>query len=222
MNARAGLAALVLSAGAALPGFGTIDGGGQHREHERITRAAVACAAADASEDCFQPRSIDQLAGHGNGFGAVGAPDRTEVSVPAGCFVVPDSSPGVGGCGRRVTHAALNKDTGLIDPVTGVATSPSTPRGRVGDNFAKAVTGAVVETRHQWQAFGEALRREYGPRQAATMTCVLTHDDPAEDCAGSARTVTAPVLIVVLMFLAIHVRRRRWPGTSHRDRGGRP
>ena len=61
-------------------GFGTIDGGGQHREHERITRAAMACP---GDGDCFQPRSLDQLAGHGKGFGAVGSPDLTEVSNPA-------------------------------------------------------------------------------------------------------------------------------------------
>ena len=64
--------------------FGTIDGGGQNREHERITRAAVACPAGTGSDgDCFEPRSADQLAGHGKRFGAIGSPDLTEVSDPA-------------------------------------------------------------------------------------------------------------------------------------------
>src|SRR4051794_1071505 len=64
--------------------FGTIEGGGQSREHERITRAAVACpAGTDSYGVCFEPRSADQLAGHGNQFGAVGAPDLTETSDPA-------------------------------------------------------------------------------------------------------------------------------------------
>ena len=64
--------------------FGTIEGGGQHREHERITRAALACpAGAGSFGDCFEPKSSDQLAGRRTSFGAVGAPDRTEVSDPA-------------------------------------------------------------------------------------------------------------------------------------------
>ena len=63
--------------------FGTIETGGQHREHERITRAALACAG-DAGSDpyCFEPRSIDYLAGHVRAFGAVGAPDNDELSDP--------------------------------------------------------------------------------------------------------------------------------------------
>jgi hypothetical protein len=360
------LASLILGAGvvvfpAPAAGFGTIEGGGQHREHERITRAALACAADGSPDDgCFQPRSVDQLAGHGAGFGAVGMPDRTEASVPAahcddadfvagdypqtreaatelllscvghlrdrfreavdragdlldtrgrvvpaevrldgdcvfdaareerakcttlesfgralhgvqdfyshsswadeadparpigpgnpaglnlpapsavldlsgtdrppipddlttGCFVVPDSAPGVGRCGRRVTHAALNKDTGLIDPVTGAATDPATPRGRVGRNFEKAVTGAVVETRHQWRDFGKALRRAYGTRRAATMTCALTSDDPADQCAGSGRTAVVRSLSVVAAVAALVAGavwlRRRGPGTVTR------
>ena len=64
-------------------GFGTIDSGGQQREHERITRAALACAGeADAEPDCFEPRSMDYLAGHDREFGAVGAPDNDELSDP--------------------------------------------------------------------------------------------------------------------------------------------
>ena len=38
------LLAWVASAPASAAAFGTIDSGGQHREHERITRAALACA----------------------------------------------------------------------------------------------------------------------------------------------------------------------------------
>src|SRR4051812_28250589 len=83
------LTAFVLAVWMVLPtssasGFGTIDSGGQHREHERITRAALSCAGADHSDvHCFQPRSIDFLAGHDHEFGAVGAPDSDEISVPA-------------------------------------------------------------------------------------------------------------------------------------------
>jgi len=355
MGARLGsglLAVLVLvgSVGS-VPGpaaaFGTIDGGGQHREHERITRAAVACRARTGSTgDCFEPRSVDQLAGHGKGFGAVGAPDFTEVSNPAahcdnadflaggypqtreeatarlldcvhhlrrrfreavdsakglldekgqisdpevdlatdctldangehrakcktleafgralhgaqdfyshsnwtdaadltrpieadnppglnlpapspvldlrgsntppvpgnlttGCFVLRDSVPGVGACERRVTHAALNKDTGLVDPTTGTASGPTTPRGRVGSDFARAVAAAIVETRHQWHEFQVALVSYYGSRRASLMACALTHDDPPNGCRDRRlAAVTLAVSSVLAVVLGVGI-----------------
>jgi hypothetical protein len=347
--------------------FGTVEGGGQHREHERITRAAVACPAGTGSDgDCFEPRSVDQLAGTGKRFGAVGAPDLTETSDPAahcddadvvagsypqtrdeatarlgecvdhlqgrfreaidsakglldgngqivgpevdlgtecvfgaateqrakcatleafgralhgaqdfyshsnwadeadpgrpidadnppglnlpapspvldlrgsgtptvprdlttGCFVVPDTVPGVKACQLRVTHAALNKDTGLIDPITGTTSDPTTPRGKVGNNFAKAVAGAMVETRHQWQDLRDALEARYGSAAASLMACTLTHDDPLNDCpersrAGLALAISGLLVIVlgagILMVLVRH--RRRGNGTSRSSAG---
>jgi hypothetical protein len=361
------LASLVLSGYIVLvpnsaAGFGTIEGGGQNREHERITRAAVACPAGTGSDgDCFEPRSVDQLAGHGRGFGAVGAPDLTEVSDPAahcddadflvghypqtrdeasarlldcvnhlrrrfreaidsakdllddegqiigsevnlgtdcgldanteqrakceslegfgralhgaqdfyshsnwadaadpsrptgadnppglnlpapspvldlrgssaptvprdlttGCFVLRDSVPGVGVCEQRVTHAAINKDNGLVDQSTGTTTSPTTPRGKVESNFAKAVAGAMVETRHQWQDFRAALETSYGARKGALMACALTHDDPLNDCRGRSRAVVVLAITGVLIgvlgigLLLFQVRRRqRLDGTK--------
>src|SRR3954452_12751876 len=321
----AALAAVVLSA--STPGsaaaFGTIESGGQNREHERITRAALACAADTASDtDCFEPRTLDSLAGHAREFGAVGSPDRDELSLPAahcdnvdflagdyprtrdqatstlidcvkqlqlrfreglesagaildgkgdvlpeevgvdpecdfadsgdarakcgvlegfgrvlhgaqdfyahsnwadaadptqpvgvdnppgldlpgpspvldlrssatpsvppeltgGCFALRDQVPGVGECAGRITHAGLNKDRGLIDPVSGMTTDPTTRRGMVGENFAKAVAGAIAETRRQWQDFRSELTERYGRERAQVMICVLTHDNPSSDC----------------------------------------
>lgn len=312
---------IVLPAGPAAA-FGTIDGGGQHREHERLTRAALSCAGTASSDrDCFAARSMDQLAGRGRGFGAIGAPDSDEISDPAahcdnadflsgsyprtrgeattqltacidhlrtrfrqgvdsaedllddqgrvvrdevildadcrfsgdedrakcavieglgralhgaqdfyahsnwadeadparpigpenppgldrpgpselfdlrgssamsvpaglatGCFVLKDESPGVGGCTGRVTHAALNKDNGIIDPGSGEVSGPTTPRGLVARNFAKAVAGATAETRRQWQDFRAALADRYGQDRAARMICALTRDDPVRQC----------------------------------------
>ena len=315
---------ILLSAGPAAA-FGTINGGGQHREHERLTRAALSCASTTNSrEECFAARSMDQLAGRGKGFGAVGAPDSDEISNPAahcddgdflangyprtreqanaqltmcvnhlrtrfqeaivsagellddkgrvlrdevildsdcrlsdtnegrakcrsieglgralhgaqdfyahsnwadeadptrpvgpdnppglnrpgpsallnlrdksavsvpaefttGCFVLKDEIPGVGACLDRVTHAALNKDNGLIDPLSGRATDPTTPRGAVRQNFAKAVAGAINETRRQWHDFRAELAARYGEERAARMICAISHDDPVRECNG--------------------------------------
>jgi hypothetical protein len=357
------LASMVLSSSIVLVpasalAFGTVEGGGQNREHERITRAAVACHPGAGSDGgCFEPRSVDQLAGHGKKFGAVGSPDRTEISDPAahcdnadflnggyaqtrdqaaarlrdcvdhlrrrfreaidsagglldgegrivgaavnldvdceldpsteprakceslesfgralhgaqdfyahsnwtddadparpigadnppglnlpapspvldlrgtgapvvphdlttGCFVLNDRVPGVGACERRVSHAGLNKDNGLVDPATGSATAPTTMRGQVRSNFAKAVAGAIVETRHQWADFQAALVDGYGAPKASLMACALTRDDPPQDCrqAGIEPTVVAVAVSGALLgalgagLLWFRARRRR-------------
>jgi hypothetical protein len=334
--------------------FGTIDSGGQHREHERITRAALACASDARSDDgCFEPRSMDFLAGHDREFGGVGAPDSDEIFDPSahcdnadflegdyprthdvatagllscvdhlrvrfddgvesahglldgdgavieaevnletecmvfearetrakcvtlesfgrvlhgvqdfyahsnwadeydparaigadnppgmnlpgpspvldlrsdaspivppelmtGCFVVRDEVPGIGECTGRVTHAALNKDTGLVDPVTGDTTDPDTPRGMVEDNFAKAVAGAIAETRRQWQDFRSELTSRYGEHEGPLMACALTHDDPMNDCRESRRVwvlvgVLALGVVVPTVFMLLFRARR--------------
>src|SRR5829696_752834 len=74
----------IASAPGSAAAFGTIDTGGQRREHERVTRAALSCAG-DAGSDpyCFEPTSVDYLAGRAPEFGAVGAPDSDELSDPA-------------------------------------------------------------------------------------------------------------------------------------------
>ncbi|HET6532645.1 MAG TPA: CinY protein [Actinoplanes sp.] len=345
---------------AAAPGpaaaFGTIESGGQRREHERITRAALACPGdAGVGSDCFEPRSADYLAGHGRTFGAVGAPDSDEVADPAahcddadfvagayprsretataalldcvahvrmrfregvddaagllddeggviadevdlgtecdpheraeerakcasieafgrvlhgvqdfyshsnwadeadparaideqnppglnrsgpsalfdlrgsadpdvpedlttGCYVLRDQVPGVGLCQFRVTHAALNKDRGLIDPATGRTTDPTTPRGMVGDNFAKAVAGAVAESRRQWRDLRAELTARYGRDRGERMACALTHDDPVTDCRAprgrwvAVLVLAAGVVLVAAAMVVLAARRRR-------------
>jgi len=349
--------AFIVSAPGSAAAFGTIDNGGQRREHERVTRAALACAVEAGSDpDCFEPASIDYLAGHDHEFGAVGAPDSDELSDPAahcdnadfleggyprtreqataalvtcvnqmrtrfgegvesaqgllddhgqvsaaavnlqppcrsrrdsedrakclaleglgralhgtqdfyahsnwadeadptrpigddnppglnqpgpsavldlrstttpsvpaelttGCYVLKDEVPGVGECARRVTHAAINKDRGLIDPETGKTTDPTTPRGMVEDNFAKAVSGAVIESRRQWQDFRSELTARYGREKGARMICALTHDDPVNDCRGREWTGAVLLLVVGVALAAIATmlvlrRRRRRP-----------
>ncbi|MEU8819713.1 CinY protein [Actinoplanes sp. NPDC048796] len=336
--------------------FGTVDSGGQHREHERITRAALSCTAREPA--CFEPATMDYLAGHDREFGAVGAPDSDEMTSPAahcdnadylaggyprsqdvavasltdcvehlrasfqegldsakdlvddegevvaeevavspecdprertesrakcttlemvgrvlhgvqdfyshsnwadradpgrpigddnppglhrpgpsplldllaataaeppgdfttGCYVLQDRVPGAGVCQSRVTHAALNKDKGLIDPVSGRATEPGTPRGQVGDNFAAAVAGAIAESRRQWQDFRTALSARYGADRSARMVCALVHDDPVNHCRDShpyLKLILIPVLVLVTgAVLAWFLRRRMRPFRS--------
>jgi hypothetical protein len=65
----------------------------------------------------------------------------------------------------------------------------------VGDNFAKAVAGAIEEPRRQWRDLRSELTSRYGTEEAARMTCALTHDDPINDCRGRDRV---PILVGVL------------------------
>jgi von Willebrand factor type A domain len=309
---------LVLSLNGSASGFGTVNRFGQHAEHERITRAALSCAAAGAPGKCFQPTSILNLAGGPGTFGGVGAPDSDEIftaeahcddadflagtyprtrteataqlmacrahvqgrfrqavraaadlldsaghlkkaevdlhstctffggaSGRAKCDVLEglgrtlhgtedfyshsnwadqsdparpvgvNNPPGLAsagvapvlslrsaavsvppalstgcfslnpfGCRKRVTHSVLNKDEGIIDPVTGATSGPTTPRGRIGTNFARAVAGAILEARRQWSDLADEILATYGPTKGNLMICAITHDDPMKDCTG--------------------------------------
>ncbi len=65
-------------------GFGTINAAGQRAEHERITRVALACPpGVPSTGECFEPRSMDQVAGRSGTFGAVGSPDSDEIFTAA-------------------------------------------------------------------------------------------------------------------------------------------
>ncbi len=304
-------------AGPAALAFGTTHSLGQNAEHERITRHALACPA--AGRDCFQPASLDELAGARLSFGAVGAPDRgdlifqhkahcdsgdhldipgyahsaadaranldscrdwaelnlgkavvdagrlvgadgrlkaSQIGMPcvflgriggrAKCDVLQDfgltlhvsqdfyahtnwvdrpdpalpvgpaNPPGLGrsgpapwislrgpatapppglisGCfvalpetrfcnegpGGRVKHAALNKDEGVIDPAVG---GGATVRGRLNDNFRRAVLAAIDDTADKWALLRERLTRTYGAARGALMACAISHDRPETDC----------------------------------------
>ena len=133
-----------------------------------------------------------------------------------GCYVLKDQIPGVGECAGRVTHAALNKDNGLVDPTTGDVIDPTTPRGMVKDNFAKAVAGAIAETQRQWQDFQSELSARYGEENAALMVCALTHDDPVDGCPDRESTgflvgllLAACAALTAAVLIVIRVRRRR-------------
>jgi len=59
--------------------FGTIRGLGQNAEHERITRHALGCGLLGGDTDCFQDKTLVELAGEDNNFGAIGIPDRGDL-----------------------------------------------------------------------------------------------------------------------------------------------
>jgi hypothetical protein len=95
----------------------------------------------------------------------------------SGCYVIAGS-----GCSGRVTHAALNKDTGEIGDSVGPGT---TPRGGGSENnFKTAVEAAMDDTQDKWLLFQERLEAKYGAARAAQIVCALTHDDPADACRG--------------------------------------
>lgn len=111
------------------------------------------------------------------------------LSVPrdlsTGCFHVEELTGGsVFSCRRRVRHLVINKDKGQIDAVTGATSAPTTARGLVGSNFAKAVAGAIADTRRQWADLRSQILNAYGPRRGGLMVCAVTHDDPVKDCQG--------------------------------------
>lgn len=338
------IAAAVMALPAGAAAFGTVASPAlnQNTEHERITRAALACAPGTPSDGtCFEPRSLAQLAGEPNSFGAVGTPDipppsssqahcddgdfldaslyprvatyprtradanraltacrnefvtrmrQSRAAAPAlldsGDRIVPGqvdlasacvfaggfggrakcnvfdgfgralhgvgdfyahsnwadarvpaaavtvrNPPGVGGrviapfmdlratatptihpllmtgCFSlyeknlwpvdgclagprkipRVRHVDLNKDAGTIDPVTGAATAPTTPRGAASGNFANAVRLAIADTRRQWADWRSEIvlsqgATPAGARRAALIICAMTRDNPVRDC----------------------------------------
>ncbi|GAA0379520.1 CinY protein [Streptomyces blastmyceticus] len=103
------------------------------------------------------------------------APAEVPTDLSTGCFYL------LGSCDGRIKHSDdMNKDNGLIDPATGAASAPTTPRGKVSDNFSHAVQGAVTETRRQWHDLRQLLEKQPHGKQ---LVCALTHDDPVGDCA---------------------------------------
>lgn len=79
----------------------------------------------------------------------------------------------------RIKHAFLNKDLGVIDPAVGAGL---TSRGKINDNFARAVAAAIDDTQDKWATLGEQLRATYGDLQGARLACAITHDHPLTAC----------------------------------------
>lgn len=83
----------------------------------------------------------------------------------------------------RVMRRDLSKDTGRIGVIIGPGT---TSRGRVNNNFERAVMAAVADTQDKWAVFRERLTSRYGTQNAALIACAISHDDPLRQCASAA------------------------------------
>jgi hypothetical protein len=98
--------------------------------------------------------------------------------------------PGSGDCTGRIDHDKdLGKDKGDISftyayPLPNKVTAGvgRTPRGAIGQNFAKAAIGAVNESTGAWTDLGTELIKRYGTTRGTQMICAITHDDPVRDC----------------------------------------
>ncbi|MDN3351322.1 hypothetical protein [Actinomadura sp. DC4] len=125
---------------------------------------------------------------------ALFGPEPSDVPgwLTTGCFDAQAAISGErAGCtddGRtRLKHAWINKDHGVIDPRTGAAScvendkNVCTSRGQAGEDFARAVRGAVDDTRRQWRDFATAVRQAY-PGRGDLIVCALAHDDPVRTC----------------------------------------
>lgn len=104
--------------------------------------------------------------------------ESVPVDLTTGCFDIP------GGCSGRISHGALNKDTGTIGSREGNLTyaNATTLRGKVEANFWHAVNLAIIDTRRQWDGFRQALISLHGDRQGERIACAMTRDDPVRDC----------------------------------------
>jgi hypothetical protein len=100
-----------------------------------------------------------------------------------GCFEnLPEKSHcnyGPGGTLHRVKHAVVNKDDGQIDPTLGAGT---TQRGAIDDNFARAVSAAIDDTKNKWALLKSRLESTYGQEIGDRMACAISRDDPVAEC----------------------------------------
>ena len=129
--------------------------------------------------DPRRPQGLDNPLGLGRSGPAPWMSLRADPPFPtgliSGCYGTPEAK----ACRGRVMHANLNKDTGEIGVRIGLGTSP---RGRVGANFARAVEAAAADTSDKWDLLRERLTASYGVTRARMMACAIAKDDPLIAC----------------------------------------
>lgn len=77
----------------------------------------------------------------------------------------------------RLRHKFLNKDNGPINVRSGAVGRGTTPRGAANDNFRRAVTAAVADTRNKWAWFEASVLRRYGSVQGNAILCGMRNDN---------------------------------------------
>ena len=118
--------------------------------------------------------------------------------IPDGLITGCDDSVTEFGCKGRVNHSVLAKDTGLIDPDTGVteiAKNNKYPRGAVKQNFQKAVTGARLQARTTWSDLQNEIVKHYGNERGQKIVHAIVTNAPWSGCdvvAGGATRALAP------------------------------
>jgi hypothetical protein len=129
--------------------------------------------------DSRRPMGLDNPPGLGRNGPAPWMSLRGEASFPAGLITGCYGTPEAKACRGRVMHASLNKDTGEIGLRIGPGTSP---RGKIGANFARAVEAASGDTHDKWDLLRERLVGAYGPTRGRMMACAIARDDPVRTC----------------------------------------
>ena len=158
---------VVAIAGPALA-FGTVRFLGQDAQHERITRRALQCVTAGRS-GCFDPASLDEIAGKAGTWGGVGYPDDPTAglmsSTDAHCdsgdsLLIPGYPQGQAAARARLESCrawmvsnldgAVTEAAGLLDDRGAVIAGEM----KLGCAFGDSVTGAKCRT---LQKFGALL-----------------------------------------------------------------
>lgn len=129
--------------------------------------------------DRSRPLSLENPPGLGHSGWAPWMALRANPPFPRGLITGCYGTPEARACAGRVMHAALNKDTGVVDPRPGLGTSP---RGRINGNFARAVEAATLDSRDKWDLLRERLVARYGVVRGRLMACAIAQDDPMRTC----------------------------------------
>jgi hypothetical protein len=137
-------------------------------------------------------------------------PGPRSLAIPEGFLTGCDDSVGISPCvvgsyenaeysyKDRTGHSKVNKDNGVLDPNTCVASSPKSVRGKIivdgVSNFSRATKGACGGARRAWSDLTTALINKYGAQRATAMIRAITLDHPLTLCAvsGSAAKADAP------------------------------
>ena len=77
----------------------------------------------------------------------------------------------------RIRHRVLNKDVGKLSIRSGKAGRGDSIRGRINDNFRRAVDAAVADTRDKWLYFEEQILATYGELRGSKIICAMKKDD---------------------------------------------